>query len=230
DTLEYINFREEIRRLQIELIHLQNWVVDQEERVLILFEGAEFAGKGTAIRAFMDHLNPRSTRLVALPKPKPSEEGQWYFQRYVMQLPKPGEMVFFDRSWYNRALVEPVNDFCTRKQYQQFMHDVLHFENMICNDGIRLIKIYLSISKTEQAHRIELVRANPLRRWELSNVDLNAQGLWDRHKVYEKKMLKLTNTNASPWVVVDGNDKFRAQLLCLEKVLKIIPYKRQKKR
>ena len=229
ETLAYLNYRSELRQFQVQLIHLQNWVVDQGERVLILFEGAEFAGKGSAIRSFMDHLNPRSTRLVALPKPSEAEEGQWYFQRYIMQLPKPGEIVFFDRSWYNRALVEPVNDFCTNKQYQQFMHDVIHFENMIVSDGIRLIKIYLSISKKEQAERIELVRANPLRRWELSKVDENAQWLWNKHKAYEKKMLKLTGTEISPWIVIDGNDKFAAQFACMEHVLKTIPYKMQAK-
>ncbi|NND07261.1 MAG: polyphosphate kinase 2 [Saprospiraceae bacterium] len=226
EVLTFLKYRKELRIKQVELIHLQNWVVENNERVLILFEGGEFAGKGSAIRAFMDHLNPRSSRLVALPKPSEDDLVEWYFQRYVVRLPHPGELVFFDRSWYNRGLVEPVNGFCTKKQYQQFMHDVIHFENMLIDSGIILIKIYLQITKQEQADRIELVRKNPLRRWELTSVDENAQSLWNKYNRYEKNLFKLTSTKKSPWIVVDGNDKYQAHLDCMSEVLSVVPYQK----
>jgi polyphosphate kinase 2 (PPK2 family) len=144
-AINRLRYNTELRSLQVDLIKLQNRIVDKGERLLVIFEGGEFAGKGSAIKAFVDFLNPRSARTVALPKPTKAEEGQWYFQRYVMQLPKPGEMVFFDRSWYNRAVVEPVNGFCTNNEYQRFMSEVNHFENMLSNDGISIIKIFLQI-------------------------------------------------------------------------------------
>ncbi len=188
-------------------------------RLAVIFEGGEFAGKGAAIRSFMEHLNPRAARVVALPKPTEAEAGQWYFQRYVEQLPKPGEIVFYDRSWYNRALVEPVNGFCTKDEYKRFMKDVIHFEALIHNDGIVLVKFYLSITKTEQARRIQRVRNNPLRRWELSQVDEDAQRLWDKYQQYEKNMLEKTDTKDVPWTVVDSNDQRAANLACIRAVL-----------
>ncbi len=223
-ALKKLKFKKDLRNLQTDLIKMQNWVVEKNQRVLIIFEGGEFAGKGTAIRSFLEHINPRNYRLVALPKPTKTEAGQWYFQRYVNQLPIPGEIVFFDRSWYNRALVEPVNGFCTKKQYKQFMSEVNHFENMIHNDGIIFIKLYFSISKEEQGRRIELVRQNPLRRWELTKVDENAQKNWDKFISYEKEMFKQTHSKNIPWHVIDGNDKYQAQLDAIQKVLKIIPF------
>jgi len=228
EALAFLKYRQSLKEKQTELIHLQNWVIENNKRVLILFEGGEFAGKGSAIRAFMDHLNPRSARLVALPKPTEADLGEWYFQRYIARLPHPGELVFFDRSWYNRALVEPVNGFCTKTQYDQFMHDVMHFESMLLNSGIILIKIYLRISKKEQADRIELVRKNPLRRWELTKVDEHAQSLWAKHKRYEKNLFKVTDTEQSPWVIIDGNDKYQAHLECMSRVLSVVPYDKVK--
>ncbi len=225
ETLQELKYRAKLRKLQVELIHLQNWVVEKDKRVMILFEGGEFAGKGSSIRAFREHLNPRSTRLVALPKPRGEEVGQWYFQRYINQIPKPGEIVFFDRSWYNRAVVEPVNGFCTKEEYKQFVSDVNHLEKMLVSDGIILIKIYLKISKDVQAKRIKMTRDNPLRRWELTKVDLDAQKLWDDYKKYEKKMFELTDTKITPWKIIDADDKFMCQLEAIRHVLKVIDFR-----
>ncbi|MBK8503817.1 MAG: polyphosphate kinase 2 [Saprospiraceae bacterium] len=214
-----------LKKVQIELVKMQNWVVDNNERLLILFEGGEFAGKGMTIRAFAEHLNPRSARLVALPKPNEIEAGQWYFQRYVMQLPRPGEIVFFDRSWYNRAMVEPVNGFCTKREYEQFMSEVNHFERMIHNDGIKLFKLFMSISKEVQAKRIQMVKKNPLRRWELTKVDLAAQKLWSVYQTYEEALFKQTNTKKVPWKKIDANDAEEAHLNAIRHVLSKVPYK-----
>ncbi len=219
-TLRKLRYSEALRKLQVKLIKLQNRIVDSDERVLILFEGGEFAGKGSAIRAFMDHLNPRSIRLVALPKPTLTEQKQWYFRRYIQLFPMPGEMVFFDRSWYNRAIVEPVNGFCTKKEYKNFMDVVNLFEQIMVNDGIKMIKIYLSVSKSEQFKRIEKVKKNPLRRWELTKVDLEAQKLWSSYEKYSREMLNKTNTEIAPWKIIDGNDKYTARLEAIRYVLK----------
>ena len=224
-VLKRMKYDSNLKKLQIELVKLQNWVVDHSERVMIIFEGGEFAGKGMAIKAFTEHLNPRSARVVALPKPNEIEAGQWYFQRYINQLPKPGEIVFFDRSWYNRAMVEPVNGFCTQKEYDQFMSEVNHFERMIHNDGIIIIKLFMSITKDIQARRIQMVKKNPLRRWELTKVDLNAQKLWDKYQSYEQAILKQTSTKKVPWKVIDGNDPEEAHLAAIKYVLTQIAYR-----
>jgi len=194
ETIKQLRYEKALVDLQIKMINVQNWVVENDKRVLVVVEGREFSGKGGAIHVFTEHLNPRSIRTVALKTPGPIEMGQWYFKRYIEQLPERGEMVFFDRSWYNRALVEPVNGFCSQKEYTRFMNEVNHFEHMLSEDGIVIIKIYFSISKKEQERRIELVQQNPLRRWELSPVDLRAIELWDDYTKYEKKMFKVTNT------------------------------------
>ncbi|MCB0665947.1 MAG: polyphosphate kinase 2 [Saprospiraceae bacterium] len=227
-VLKKLKYDSKLKKLQIELVKLQNWVVDQNERVLIIFEGGEFSGKGLTIKAFTEHLNPRSIRVVALPKPNETEAGQWYFQRYIMRLPRPGEMVFFDRSWYNRAMVEPVNGFCTSREYDQFMSEVNHFERMIHNDGIIIVKLFLSITKSVQAERIQMVRKNPLRRWELTKVDLNAQKLWDKYQSYEQAIFKQTSTRKVPWKVIDANDPYLAHIAAIRHVLNLIPYKNNK--
>ena len=219
-----LRYVDKLRTLQVKLIHMQNWVVGENARVLIIVEGGEFAGKGGTISVATEHLNPRSARIVALPRPSKVEEGQWYFQRYVMQLPKPGEIVFFDRSWYNRAVVEPVNGFCTKKQYKQFMGMVNDYERMLHLDGMLVIKLYLSISKKVQAERIQNVRNNPLRRWELTKVDENAQKLWSKYKSYSQEMLDKTNTADCPWIVVDANDKRAAHLSAIQHILDKVPY------
>ena len=185
-VLESVRYEEELRLLQAELVNLQQWVTKHKLRVAILFEGRDAAGKGGAIKRFTEHLNPRSMRVVALSKPTDVERGQWYFRRYIKELPNPGEIVFFDRSWYNRAVVEPVNGFCTNEQYQTFMNQVNDFERMITESGIMLVKIYMSISKKEQAKRFEDIKNNPLKQWKMSRVDERAQELWDCYTTYKR--------------------------------------------
>ncbi len=226
EVLEQIQYEEKLELLQSELIKAQNWVVDKEERAIIIFEGREFAGKGDAIRACIDHLNPRSMKLVALQKPTPKQQGQWYFKRYVEQLPERGELAFFDRSWYNRAVVEPANGFCTEEEYERFMNEVNHFENMLIGDGIRLIKFYLSISREEQQQRIEGVREDPLRRWELTPVDLRALELWEQYTYYKTEMFRRTDGPLNPWIRIEANDKRKAHLEIIRCILERLPYQR----
>ena len=180
--------------------------------------------KGGAIRRIAAHINPRHYRIVALPKPTPEEEGQWYFQRYVNRLPKPGEIVFFDRSWYNRAIVEPVNGFCTQKEYETFMGQVNAFEQMIIESGTYLIKFYFSITKAEQASRFKDIKKDPLKKWKMTPVDERAQELWNEYTAYKKKMFAQTNLPTSPWVIIDANRKTFARIEATEYVLKTIPY------
>ncbi len=223
-VLRNVRYERQIEQLQVELIKLQHWVIENKQRVAILFEGRDAAGKGGAIRRINHHLNPRYYRVVALPKPSEEERGQWYFQRYINHLPNPGEIVFFDRSWYNRAVVEPVNGFCTAEAYEQFMDEVVKFENMITRDGIILIKFYFSITKKEQARRFEEIKNNPLKRWKMSPVDDMAQELWDEYTAYKERMFKLTHTHKNPWLIIEANRKTVARLAAIKHVLKIIPY------
>ncbi|MCB9297519.1 MAG: polyphosphate kinase 2 [Lewinellaceae bacterium] len=225
EVADQLIYEKQLIKLQAELIKAQNWVVEQEERVIVIVEGREFAGKGHAVRAFTDHLNPRSMRVVALQKPTPKERGQWYFKRYVQQLPERGEIAFFDRSWYNRAIVEPVNGFCTPDEYNRFMNEVNHFEEMLIGDGIRLLKFYLSISRDEQKRRIEAVRKNALRRWELTPVDLAALKLWDEYTRYKKAMFQRTNGKINPWIKIKADDMRQAHLTGIRRILKALPYK-----
>ncbi len=223
--LRTIKYEQELQRLQVELVKMQRWVQDNGKRVAILFEGRDAAGKGGAIRRFIEHLNPRAMRVVALPKPTEIEQGQWYFQRYVNQLPNEGEIVFFDRSWYNRAVVEPVNKFCTKEQYQRFLRQVPEFEHMLYEDGILLIKFWFSISKEEQKKRFEARRHNPLKQWKISPVDQRAQKLWDKYTRYKEEMFSKTHTSFSPWIIVKANDKKTARLESIKYVLKTVPYR-----
>lgn len=223
-TLKKLNYSEQLEELQTDLIQMQNWIVEKNKRLIVIFEGGEFSGKGSAIRAFMAHLNPRSIRSVALPKPTEDEAGQWYFQRYARLLPQAGEIVLFDRSWYNRAVVEPVNGFCNKKAYKQFMNVVNEFEQMIYQDGIIMIKIFLSISKKLQAERISKVRNNPLRRWEFTKVDKNAQKLWDKYETYQSRMFEKTSTKEAPWEIIDSNDRYEANLQAIRHVLSKVPW------
>ena len=202
-------------------------MIENNQRVCILFEGRDAAGKGGAIRRLTHHLNPRNYRVVALPKPTEQERGQWYFQRYINALPNPGEMVMFDRSWYNRAVVEPVNGFCTQEEYERFMSEVNHFETMITNDNIILIKLYFSISKKEQQRRFDEIRRNPLKRWKMSPVDDRAQELWEVYTEYRKRMFEHTDTEANPWVVFKADRKTQARIKAIQHVLATIPYKAQ---
>ena len=218
-----VKYEKDMESLQASMIQMQNWVIYNKKRVIILFEGRDAAGKGGAIRRCSEHLNPRSMRIVALPKPTDKERGQWYFQRYVRQLPDRGEIVFFDRSWYNRAVVEPVNGFCTEDEYTRFMNEVSLFEDMLVNDGVILLKFYFSISKTEQKDRFERIRKDPLKVWKISPVDDQAQELWDEYTKYKLNMLDRTDTKKSPWSIIKADRKTKARIECIEKILEAIP-------
>lgn len=222
--MDAIRYESELEKLQIELVKLQRWVQEKGKRVAIIFEGRDAAGKGGTIRRFTEHINPRAMRVVALPKPTEEERGQWYFQRYTRQLPNKGEIVFFDRSWYNRAVVEPVNGFCTEAQYNIFMQQVPEFEHMLYEDGIIIIKFWFSISKEEQLRRFNSRKANPLKQWKLSPVDMLAQEKWDIYTKYKEVMFSKTHTSFSPWIIVKANNKQKARLESIRYVLSIIPY------
>lgn len=211
---------------QEELIKLQNWVIENDKKVVILFEGRDAAGKGGAIRRISQYINPRHFRVVALDIPTDDEKKQWFFQRYINHLPKPGEMVFFDRSWYNRAVVEPVNSFCTEEEYTIFMGQVNPFERMLVESNTYLIKLYFSINKEEQAKRFAEIKDNPLKRWKMTPVDEKAQALWNDYSQYKLKMFEKTNTKIAPWVIIDANKKSSARLKAIEHILDTIPYKK----
>ena len=219
-----ILYNEELRLLQIELVKLQQWVSKNKKRVAIVFEGRDAAGKGGSIRRFMEHMNPRSSRLVALNKPTEVEKGQWYFQRYIKELPNPGEIVYFDRSWYNRAVVEPVMGFCTKAQYKDFLVQVPEYEHMMYEDGLIIIKFWLSISKEEQLKRFEARKTNPLKRWKFSPVDQKGQELWGSYTDYKDEMFSKTHTSYSPWVIIKTNDKKIARLEAIRHVLSKFDY------
>lgn len=219
----------EVIQLQIELLKLQKHIYDHRLRVVIIFEGRDTAGKGGAIYRFTRYLNPRFIRVVALPKPSELEKGQWYFQRYIKELPNPGEMVFFDRSWYNRAVVEPVMGFCTKEQYDLFIKQVPIFEQMLLDDGIILIKFWFSIDITEQKVRIEDRMKNPLKRWKLSTVDLKAQQMWDEYTEHKNRMFLATHSENSPWIIIKGNNKSIARTEAIRYVLSVIDYPEKKK-
>ena len=223
-AVRIMNYESKLKKLQGELIKLQQWVEANDEKVVIIFEGRDAAGKGGAIRRITQHLNPREFKVVALPKPTDEEQGEWYFQRYINNLPREGKIVFFDRSWYNRAVVEPVNGFCTEKEYNIFMNQVNDFERMIIESGIRLIKFYFSISKSEQIKRFEDIKTSPLKKWKFSKVDQKAIELWDSYTDYKKKMFEKTNTEISPWIIIKANRKSAARLESMQKVLELIPY------
>ncbi|MGB0880040.1 MAG: polyphosphate kinase 2 [Polaribacter sp.] len=223
-AIRYVDYEKKLKKLQIELIKLQTWNIEKNERIIIIFQGRDAAGKGGAIRRATERINPRHMRIVALPKPTEDEQSQWYFQRYVEQFPKAGEIVFFDRSWYNRAVVEPVNGFCTKQEYEIFMNQVNDFERMILESGIHLVKIYMSISKKEQAKRFEEIKADPLKQWKMTKVDERAQELWDDYTEYKKAMFSKTNTTISPWKVIRANRKTEARVSVIDHILKRIPY------
>ena len=223
-TVRYIDYEKQLKTLQTELIRQQACIIDNNMRVIVLFEGRDSAGKGGAIRRITERINPRHFRIVALPKPTEVEQTQWYFQRYIQQFPKAGEIVFFDRSWYNRAVVEPVNGFCTDEEYEIFMKQVNDFERMITESGILLVKIYMSISKKEQAKRFEDIKNDPLKQWKMSKVDEKAQELWDSYTFYKNKMFENTKNNGIPFKVIKANRKTDARIEVVEHILDSIPY------
>ena len=219
-----LKYEADLALLQTELVNLQQWVSKNKLRVAILFEGRDAAGKGGSIKRFIEHLNPRSMRLVALSKPTEVEQGQWYFRRYIKELPNPGEIVFFDRSWYNRAVVEPVMGFCNEEQYKQFMVQVPEFEHMLYEDGVILIKFWFSITKKEQKKRFDARLQNPLKKWKFSPVDMKGQELWDKYTHYKELMFSKTHTTFSPWIIVKTDRKKTARLESMRYVLSQFNY------
>lgn len=215
------------RILQIELLKLQRWVKDTGARVVVVCEGRDAAGKGGTIRRFTERLNPRGARIVALDRPTEREEGQWYFQRYVAHLPSAGEIVFFDRSWYNRAGVEKVMGFCSEEQYELFLRQCPTFEGMLVEDGILLVKLWFSVSRGEQRTRFAIRQVDPVRQWKLSPTDLASLDLWDAYTDAKVAMFRATDTDHAPWTVVKTNDKRRGRLEAIRSLLWRIDYDRK---
>ena len=213
--------------LQVELLKVQSWVKETGQRIIILFEGRDAAGKGGTIKRFMEHLNPRAARVVALEKPTDHEQGQWYFQRYVKHLPTEGEMVFFDRSWYNRAGVERVMGFCDSLEYLEFMRQVPDLERMLVRSGIRLFKYWFSVTHEEQDRRFNARVGDPLKQWKLSPIDQESQGKWDEYTEAKEAMFFYTDTADAPWSIVKSDDKKRARLNCMQHFLSELDYPRK---
>ena len=224
DTIDRETYFRTLLHLQAELIKLQDWVQHTGEKVVVLFEGRDSAGKGGVIKRITQRLNPRVVRVVALPAPSDREKSQWYFQRYVPHLPAGGEIVLFDRSWYNRAGVERVMGFATEDQVEQFFHDVPEFERMLVRSGIRLVKYWFSITDEEQQMRFLIRIHDPLKQWKLSPMDLQSRVRWEQYTKAKEEMLARTNIDEAPWYIVEGNDKKRARLNCIDHLLGLIPY------
>ncbi|MCB0460005.1 MAG: polyphosphate kinase 2 [Flavobacteriaceae bacterium] len=222
-AVRFLDYEKRLKKMQSELVKLQTWAIQNNERIIVVFEGRDAAGKGGAIRRITERINPRHVRIVALPKPTEEEKTQWYFQRYINQFPKAGEIVFFDRSWYNRAVVEPVNGFCTQKDYEIFMNQVNDFERMITESGIRLVKIYMSISKAEQAKRFVEIKNDPLKHWKMTPVDEEAQNLWNEYTKYKKLMFENTKKGI-PFKIIRANRKTVARIGAMRHLLEAIPY------
>lgn len=219
-----IDYDKNLSALHVELAKLEYWVRSSNARVVVLFEGRDAAGKGGTISAIQSGMNPRTVRTVALPAPSPRQATQWYFQRYVEQLPAGGEMVLFDRSWYNRAGVEPVMGFCTPEQHERFLRDVPRFEEMLIDDGVLLRKYYLAVSREEQHRRFLARSEDPTKRWKVSPVDLAAVDRFDAYTRAEHRMLKASHSEVSPWYVVDSDDKRRARIDVITHMLSTLPY------
>ena len=224
DTLDY---EKELTRLQIELLKLQSHVKEKGLKILMIFEGRDAAGKGGTIKRITEHLNPRGAKVIALEKPNETEKTQWYFQRYTQHLPSAGEIVLFDRSWYNRAGVEPVMGFCTPEEHHEFLREVPEFEKMLVKSDILLFKFYFSVSKKEQAKRFKKREIDPLKQYKLSPVDKESQNLWDKYTIAKFSMLMASNTDIAPWTVIKSDDKKRARLNCIRYLLSNIEYKKK---
>ncbi|CAA6678796.1 MULTISPECIES: polyphosphate kinase 2 [unclassified Lentimonas] len=221
-------YEEEIERLQTELVHLQHWVVEQGLRIVVVFEGRDAAGKGGVIKRISERVSPRIFRTVALPAPSEREKTQLYFQRYIAHMPAAGEVVLFDRSWYNRAGVEKVMGFCTKKQHADFLKICPNFERWITDQGIVLVKYWLDVNNEEQEKRFLKRVHDPKRRWKLSPMDLESRGRWYDYSKARDEMLEATDTEWAPWNLVDSNDKKRARLNCISHLLDQIPYETMK--
>ncbi|MEE4241996.1 MAG: polyphosphate kinase 2 [Desulfopila sp.] len=221
---EHLDYELELKKLQIELMKLQLTIKANGQRILAIFEGRDAAGKGGTIKRITAHLNPRNTRVVALVKPNETELTQWYFQRYVTHLPSAGEFVIFDRSWYNRAMVEPVMGFCTDEQNKRFLKDVPSFEEMLVKDGIKMFKFYFSVSKEIQKQRFDSRAEDPLKQYKLSPVDNLAQNYWDQYSVRKFQMLSETNRTISPWTIIRSDNKKKARINCIKYILSNMHY------
>lgn len=221
---EVLEYEAELKKLQIELLKMQNHVKDTGQKVLMIFEGRDAAGKGGTIKRITEHLNPRGARVVALDKPSDTEKSQWYFQRYVQHLPSAGEIVLFDRSWYNRAGVEPVMGFCTQEEHKEFLHEVPEFEKMLVNSDIKLFKFYFSVSKDEQKKRFEKRKTDPLKQYKLSPVDQKSQGLWDKYTIAKYSMLLASNTDYAPWTIIRSDNKKKARINTIKHILNNFDY------
>ena len=221
---ETIEYEKELARLQVELLKFQNHIKDAGLKILMIFEGRDAAGKGGTIKRIMEHLNPRGARVVALEKPSDIERTQWYFQRYVTHLPSAGELVMFDRSWYNRSMVEPVMGFCTEREHHKFLRDVPEFEDMIADEGIQIFKFYFSVSKEEQARRFKARETDPLKQYKLSPVDKESQKMWNEYSLAKFMMLSSTHTEAAPWTVVKSDNKKKARINTIKHILNYVDY------
>ena len=223
-------YEADLRLLQIELVKLQHEIIKRGQRLLVIFEGRDAAGKDGSIKSITENLSPRDTRVIALGKPSAAEEGEWYFQRYVAQLPGAGETALFNRSWYNRAGVERVMGFCTNAQYKQFMDTVNDFESLLVNSDTMIIKYYLDISKEEQAKRLKDREKDPLKQWKISPIDQQAQKKWDAYSKARDQMLMHTNTADAPWTVISANDKKLAHLNLIRDLLSRMDYSKKDKK
>ncbi len=220
---------EALKPYQAELIRMQKCLENNGRRMIILFEGRDAAGKGGTIRRVTRYMNEKHYRVVALAKPTEIEKTQWFFQKYIAQLPRGGEVVLFDRSWYNRAVVEPVFEFCSPEEYKNFMRGVIGFEKDLVRQGTVLVKLYFSVTKEEQAKRFERRKTDPLRQWKLSEIDVQAQDRWDDFTNQKYEMLKKTHTNIAPWTIIRSNDKHLARLNAMKVILNAVPYERGNK-
>ncbi|MBU3545668.1 polyphosphate kinase 2 [Polynucleobacter sp. MWH-Jannik1A5] len=224
EKLEDSSYNSELRQLQIELVKLQNSLIKNGDQILVILEGRDTAGKDGTIKAITEHLSPRETRIVALGKPSDSESAEWYFQRYVAQLPKQGEFVLFNRSWYNRAGVERVMNFCTKAQYVNFIETVNDFESILASSGITILKYYLDISKKEQALRLKARENDPLKQWKISPIDQQAQKNWNAYSKCRNEMLEKTSPKDAPWTIVKANDKKLTHLNLIRDLLSRVSY------
>jgi polyphosphate kinase 2 len=221
---EVLQYEDELKKLQIELLKMQNHIKETGQKILMIFEGRDAAGKGGTIKRITEHLNPRGARVVALDKPSDTEKTQWYFQRYAHHLPSAGEIVLFDRSWYNRGGVEPVMGFCTQEEHKEFLHEVPEFEKMLVNSDIKIFKFYFSVSKKEQERRFNKRRTDPLKQYKLSPVDEKSQGLWDKYTIAKYSMLLASHTDHAPWTIIRSDNKKKARINCIKHILNNMDY------
>ncbi len=221
---DVLKYEDELRILQIELLKMQNHIKETGQKVLMIFEGRDAAGKGGTIKRITEHINPRGARVVALNKPSDTEKTQWYFQRYTHHLPSAGEIVMFDRSWYNRGGVEPVMEFCSQEEHKEFLHEVPEFEKMLVNSDIKILKFYFSVSKEEQKKRFNKRRKDPLKQYKLSPVDEQSQGLWDKYTIAKYSMLLASHTDHAPWTIIRSDNKKKARINCIKYILNVVKY------